>query len=130
MKMNYNYNSLRHKYLDKESKHLKQLRKRLYKVLINVCDSSNNKKYEVLGKFLVRRITIWKPTPYFTIKLEDIPDNIKRELEKLEESELDVLMNNLIQKIFKYSLRNENYFNFQYFQNEIQKSGLLKWELI
>lgn len=129
--MNYNYNSLKHKYFDKESKHLKRLRKKLYNILINICDSSNNKKYEVLAKYLVRRITIWKPTPYFTINLEDIPDDIKKELEKLDDMELDILMNNLIEKIFKYSLRNESYFfNFQHFHNEIQNSGFLKWELI
>jgi hypothetical protein len=129
--MNYNYNSLRHKYFYKESKELKQLRKRLYKILINICDSSNNKKYEVLAKFLIRRITIWKPTPYFTINLEDIPDDIKKDLGKLNDIELDILMNNIMEKIFKYSLRTESYFfNFQYFQNEIQNSGLLKWKLI
>jgi hypothetical protein len=130
-KMNYNYNSLRHKYFDKESKHLKRLRKRLYNILINICDSSNNKKYEVLAKYLVRRITIWKPTPYFTINLGDIPDDTSKELEKLSDMELDIFMNNLIERIFKYSLRNESYFfNFQHFQNEIQNSGLLKWELV
>jgi hypothetical protein len=129
--MNYNYNSLKHKYFYKESNYLKRLSRRLYKVLINICDSSNNKKYEVLAKYIVRRITIWKPTPYFTINLEDIPDDIKKELEKLSNMDLDILMNNLIEKVFKYSLRNESYFfNFQYFQNEIQNSGLLKWELL
>jgi hypothetical protein len=128
--MNYNYINHSHKYFYKESKELKKLRKRLYKILINICDSSNNKKYEVLSKFLVRRITIWRPTPYFTINLEDIPDDIKKKLEKLNDIELDVLMNNLIEKIFKYSLRNESYFfNFQYFIREIKTQRLLKWEL-
>src|SRR5687767_4332514 len=108
--MNYNYDSLRHKYFDKESNHLKRLRKRLYKILINICSSSNNKKYEELAKYLVRRITIWKPTPYFTINLEDIPDVMKKELEKLTNMELDILLNNLMEMIFKYSLRNESYF--------------------
>ena len=127
--MNYNYINHSDKYFCKESE-LKKLRKRLYKVLINVSDLSNNKKYEVLSKFLIRRITIWKPTPYFSINLEDIPDDIKKELEKLNDIELDVLMNNLIEKIFKYSLRNESYFfNFQYFVCEIKTQGLLKWEL-
>lgn len=122
--MNYNYNSLRHKYFDKESNHLKRLRKRLYNIIINICDSSNNKKYEELAKYLIRRITIWKPTPYFTLNLEDIPAEIKKELEKLNDIELDILMNNLIEKIFKYSLRNESYFfNFQYFVREIKTQG-------
>jgi hypothetical protein len=130
-KMSYNYNSLKHKHFDNESKHLKRLRKKLFNILINICDSSDNKKYEVLAKYLVRRITICKPTPYFTINLEDIPDDTKKELEKLSDTELYILMNNLIAKIFKYSLRNESYFfNFQYFEQEIQTQGLLKWELI
>ncbi|MGE5633741.1 MAG: hypothetical protein ACM3VV_00780 [Deltaproteobacteria bacterium] len=113
-----------------ESNHLKRLKNTLFKILINICDSTNNKKYEVLTKFLVRRITIWKPKPYFTINLEDVPTDIKKELGKLNDIELDILMNNLIEKIFRYSLRNEEYFNFQYFENEIQTQGLLKWELI
>ena len=128
--MNYNHTNHKHKYFYDESNHLKKLRKRLYKILVNICNSSNNKKYEVLAKFLVRRITIWKPTPYFTINLEDIPDDIKKELGKLNDIELDILMNNLIEKIFKYSLRNEDWFNFQYFEYEIQTQKLLKWELI
>lgn len=128
--MNYNYINHSHKYFCKESNNLQKLRQKLYKILTNICDSSNNKKYEILAKFLVRRITIWKPTPYFTINLEDIPADIKKELGKLNDIELDILMNNLIEKIFRYSLRNENYFNFQYFEKEIRNHGLLKWELI
>ena len=127
--MYYNYINPKHKDFYKESTLLKKLRKKLFKILINVSDLSNNKKYEVLAKFLVRRITIWKPTLYYSINLEDIPADIKKELGKLTDIELDILINTLIENIFRYSLRNENYFNFQYFNEEIQMHGLLKWEL-
>jgi hypothetical protein len=128
--MNYKYINPKHKYFYKESNNLKRLRKRLYKNLINIYDASNNKKYEVLSKLLVRRITIWKPTPYFSINLSDISNDIKIDVEKLNDIELDFLMNTLIERIFRYSLRHEHYFSFQYFQHEIQTEGLLKWEFI
>lgn len=118
--MNYNYINHSHKYFCKESNNLKKLRQKLYKILTNICDSSNNKKYEILAKFLVRRITIWKPTPYFTINLEDIPADIKKELGKLNDIELDILMNNLIEKIFRYSLRNKNYLIFNILRKKFE----------
>ena len=108
---------------------LERLKKILFDILINIVDDSSNKKYEQLVKFLIRRITIWKPTPYFPIYLSDIPAEIKKELMYLTDSELDVLMNNLIETIFRYSLRNEDYFNLQYFDEEILNHGLLKWRL-
>ena len=53
---------------------LRRVEKKLFKILINVLnDSTNNRKYEQLAKFLIRRISIWKPTPYFPIYLSDIP---------------------------------------------------------
>lgn len=109
---------------------LERLEKILFDILINVIyDSHNNKKYEQLAKYYVRRITIWRPTPYFPIHLADVPAEIKKELMYLTDSELDVLMNNLIETIFRYSLRNEAYFNLQYFDEEILNYGLLKWRL-
>ncbi len=64
-----------------------------------------NKKYQELAKFLVRRFTIWKPTPFFPIYLCDIPFEIKGHLIQLADSELNDLMNDIIEKIFQRSLQ-------------------------
>ena len=113
----------------KNSGTLERLKRILFDILINIVDDSSNKKYEQLVKFLIRRITIWRPTPYFPIYLADVPAEIKKELMYLKDSELDVLMNILIKNIFRYFLRNEDYFNIQYFDEEILNLGLLKWRL-
>ena len=119
----------KNRFICKNFETLERLEKILFDILINVVDDSSNKKYEQLAKFYVRRITIWRPTPYFPIYLSDIPVEIKKELMYLIESELDILMNNLIETLFRYSLRNEAYFNLQYIDEEILNHGLLRWRL-
>ena len=95
-----NYYSDRNKFFYTNFKALKKLEQSLFIILINVLDDSSNKKrYVELGKYLVQKITIWKPKPYFVICLEDIPIEIKRELIQLTEPELYLLMNNLVDKI-------------------------------
>lgn len=116
---------------DKSFEKLKNLERKLYQILINVLDYSyDNKKYQQLAKFLIRRFTIWKPTPSFPIYLCDIPIEIKKELMKLADPELDDIMNDVIDKIFQYSLQDEEIFNYNYFVKEVQEPGFLKWRLI
>jgi hypothetical protein len=110
---------------------LKKLENKIFRVLINTLDDSvNNRKYVQLAKFLVQRISTWKPTPAFPIYLQDTPIEVKRELNQLAEPELYYVMDNLVERIFKHSLRNENFFHYPYFIKEIQPSGLLRWRLI
>jgi hypothetical protein len=58
--MNYNYINHSHKYFYKESKELKKLRKRLYKILINIYDSPNNKNYEKIANINDKIIDFYK----------------------------------------------------------------------
>jgi hypothetical protein len=120
-------NSGRHKNL----RDLQKLEKALFYTLINISDDSDvNKKYVNLAKFLVQRIDNQQPTPFFYISLEDIPIDIKRELMQIAEPELNVLMDNLIDRIFEYSFKDETYFDCKYFVNKVRKKGLLKGRLV
>lgn len=127
---NNNY-SLRNKDFYTKDKDLKKFSKILFNVLINIPDdSADNKKYQQLAKFLIRRFTIWKPTPSFPIYLYNIPVEIKRGLMQFADREINNLLNDVIDKIFQHSLHDEEYFNYNYFVKEVQEPGLLKWRLI
>jgi hypothetical protein len=119
------------KFFYEDVKALKKLERDLFKALINIPDDSpNNKKYKKLVIYLVKKITTCKPTPSFPIYVCDITDEINEKLDQLPEPVLYDFMNNLIDKIFKYSLRKETIFNYQYFVEKIQDKGYLKWRFI
>jgi hypothetical protein len=125
-----NIDFLKDKFFYKD-KALNKLEHELFEVLTTVSDYlSDSKKYFQLAKFLIRRFTIWKPTPSFPIYLYDIPVEIKRRLMQFADREINDLMNDVIVKIFHYSLHDEEYFNYNYFVKEVQEPGLLKWRLM
>jgi hypothetical protein len=131
VKMSDVYNGVSNNYISKNFEDLKKLENNLFRVLINTLDDSvNNRKYTQLAKFLVQRITAWKLTPAFPIYLQDTPIEVKRELNQLAEPELYYVMDNLVERIFKHSLRNKNYFSLSNLIKEIRPSGLLRWRLI
>lgn len=49
---------------------------------------------------------------------------------QIAEPELNVLLDNLIERIFEYSYKDETYLHCKYFLTEVRKKGLLKGRLI
>jgi hypothetical protein len=79
------------------------------------------RKYEDQARFLLFRIPVYRPTPFFTLYYSDIlDDKIKQELAALNDTELDYVMRAAIGRVLECV--NERQFN-------LSVRPLLRWRI-
>jgi hypothetical protein len=79
------------------------------------------RKYEDQARFLLFRIPVYRPTPFFTLYYSDIlDDKIKQELAAQNDTELDDVMRAVIGRVFECV--NERQFN-------LSVRKLLRWRI-
>jgi hypothetical protein len=81
---------------------------------------STKRKYEEQAKYLIYRIRLHRPPPYFIVNIKDLSHKIKEELASLEEKSLNNVMNEAIGRIFEQI--DERYYL-------LSVKRLLKWKL-
>jgi hypothetical protein len=59
------------------------------------------RKYEEQAKWLMHRISVYRPAPAFIINLSDLSTRIKRELADLNDNVLDYVLKETIGRIFE-----------------------------
>jgi hypothetical protein len=79
------------------------------------------RKYEEQARFLLSRIPVYKPTPFFILYYSDIlDDKIRQELAALNNTDLDDVMQAAIGRV--YECVNERQFN-------LSVRNLLRWKI-
>jgi hypothetical protein len=100
---------------------LEKLKDELFCCLMSI-KVNGQYKYEKQAKYLIYRISIYKPTPYFIINNDDLSLKLKKELSSLDDDTLDEVIKDVVSWI--YESINKNFFLLS-----IKRYGLIFWEI-
>jgi hypothetical protein len=100
-----------------------RLTEELYLHLMKVTekDGPHLMKYREQAKYLMYQIPVYRPTPSFTINVQDLTEKLKSELESLDYESLNDVLKEGIGRIFESI--NERYYL-------LSVKRLLKWKLV
>lgn len=97
------------------------LKDKMYVNLMSIM-IEGKRKYENKAQYLIYRIPVYRPTPYFIINQSDLHYSLVRELVSLNDIHLDKLIKEVISHIFESINKN-------YFLLSIKKYNLLRWKI-
>ncbi len=98
-----------------------ELKDKLYLRLASV-KKDGKKKYDEQAKYLLYRIPVYQPTPYFIINESNLSPRLIKELASLTEQELDEVIKDVLSQIFES-------INKDYFLLSVHRYNLLRWRI-
>jgi hypothetical protein len=98
-----------------------KLKDELYIHLISI-KINGKRKYEEQAKYLIHRISVFRPTPYFIINQSDLSSRLVKELEELDNINLDAVIKEVLSWIYEIIDKH-------YFLLSIKRYGLIFWRI-